>query len=193
MFRHRTLASVPAAARQEPPHPDTIAAMLLNYRLSFAQLKVQYYPMLKLEKLLLGHATNASQYFAIWPTGYRTCNLIIPNFLNCPQLLLGSTARSAIIGMVMHYSSRASKSRYCSLHTCVFAMRRGVPAEVLRSNLFSEGQATAVDAALRLGTFPSTMTKASRDLLYQTHSSDDVEWIIRKLCALFTAFTARAR
>jgi hypothetical protein len=58
-------------------------------------------------------------------------------------------------------------------------MRRGVPAEVLRGNIFSESQASAVDAALRLGTFPSTMTKGCRDLLFQTHSADDVEWIIR--------------
>jgi hypothetical protein len=140
---------------------------------------VHFYPQLRLEKLLLGHAANSSQYFAIWPPGHRTFMLIIPNFLNCPQLLLGPSSRSAVIGMAMHYSSRASKSRYCSLHTCVFAMRRGVPAEVLRSNLFSESQAAAVDAALRLGTFPSTLTKGCRDLLYQTHSADDVGWIIR--------------
>lgn len=166
--------------RLEDPHPDTVASMLNNYRVSFAQLKVKHYPMLRLEKVMLGAAPNSDQYLAIFPPGFRTAMLIIPNMLNVPQLLLGTGTPSSIIGVAMHYSSRASKSRYCSLHTCVFALRRGVPAEVIRSNAFSEQQAVAVDAALRLGTFPSTMTKECRDLLYQVHTADDVDWIISK-------------
>lgn len=59
-----------------------------------------------------------------------------------------------------------------------FALRRGLPAAVLRSNAFNEEQATAVDAALRLATFPSTMTRDCRDLLYQVHGPDDAEWIV---------------
>lgn len=164
--------------RQEDPHPDTVASMLNNYRVPFSQLKVKHYAMLKLEKVMLGAAPNSDQYLAIFPPGWRTAMVIIPNMLNVPQLLLGTGTPSSVIGVAMHYSSRASKSRYCSLHTCVFALRRGVPAEVIRSNAFNEQQAVAVDAALRLGTFPSTMTRECRELLYQVHTPDNVEWII---------------
>lgn len=104
--------------------------------------------------------------------------LIVPNLLNIPQLLLGAGTASSVIGVAMHYSSRASKSRYCSLHTACFAMRRGIPAAILRTNAFNEEQAVAVDVALRLSTMPSTMTRDCHDLLYQVHTRDDVEWII---------------
>jgi hypothetical protein len=149
------------------PHPETIASMLYHHRVSFAELKVKHFAMLKLEKMMLGAAPNTDTYLAIYPIGLRTSFLIIPNLLNIPQLMLGSGTPSSIVGIAMHYSSRASKSRYCSLHTACFALRRGIPAAVLRSNAFTEAQAVAVDAALRLGSFPSTMSKDCRDLLYQ--------------------------
>lgn len=104
--------------------------------------------------------------------------LIIPNLLNIPQLMLGTGTASSVIGVAMHYSSRASKSRYCSLHTACFALRRGIPAAVLGTNAFNEEQAVAVDAALRLSTMPSTMNRDCRDLLYEVHKRDDVEWIV---------------
>lgn len=65
-----------------------------------------------------------------------------------------------------------------------FALRRGIPAAVLQSNVFNEAQASAVDTALRLGTFPSTMTRDSRDILYEAHSADDVEWIIMAIAMM---------
>lgn len=99
------------------PHPETIAAMLLKQRVSFGQLKVRHYAMLKLEKLMLGAAPNTDAYLAIYPTGLRTSMLLVPNLLNIPHILLGTATPSSVIGVAMHYSSRASKSRYCSLHT----------------------------------------------------------------------------
>lgn len=102
--------------------------------------------------------------------------LIVPNLLNIPQLVVGAGTASSVIGVAMHYSSRAAKSRYCSLHTACFALRRGIPEAVLRTNAFNEEQAVAVDAALRLSSMPSTMTRGCRDLLYEVHTRDDVEW-----------------
>lgn len=161
-------------------HPETVAAMLKNHRVSFKELKRQYYPMLRLEQMMIGASPNSDTYLAIWPTGLRTAMLIIPNFLNCPQLLLGRKAWASKIGLAMHYSARSAKSRYCSLHTCVFALRRGIPAEVIRSNAFSASQAVVVDTALRMGAFPHTMSREARTMLFRDHTADQVEWIVCK-------------
>lgn len=160
------------------PHPDTLAAMLVKQRVPFSRLKTRHYGMMKMQKLLTGSAPNLDGYLAIYPPGFRSYLLLIPNMLNIPHLLLGTATPSAVIGVAMHYSSRAAKSRYCSLNSAVFALRRGIPEAVLQSNMFSEGQAAAVDAALRLGSFPCTMTADCRKLLYKVHSRDDVEWIV---------------
>lgn len=100
------------------PHPDTLAAMLHKHRVPFARLKVRHYGMMKLQKLMLGSAPNMDSYLAIYPPGLRSYMLLIPNMLNVPNLLLGTGTPSSVIAVALHYSSRASKSRYCSLHTC---------------------------------------------------------------------------
>lgn len=102
----------------DAPHPDTLAAMLYNFRIPFARLKVRHYGMMKLQKLMLGNATNMDSYLAIYPPGLRSYMLMIPNMLNVPNLLLGTGTPTSVIAVALHYSSRAAKSRYCSLHTC---------------------------------------------------------------------------
>jgi hypothetical protein len=45
-------------------------------------LHERYGPLLELVRRLIGVVPNCDSYLEIWPTGFRSYNVIVPNLLN---------------------------------------------------------------------------------------------------------------
>jgi hypothetical protein len=103
----------------------TLAQQLQPSALDFALLEANYRPMLRLVRELIGVVPNCDPLLEIWPIGFRTYNLLVPNCLNLPFSIFGWGVDKAILGLAMYASSRAAACAYCSAHTCSFALRRG--------------------------------------------------------------------
>ena len=68
---------------------NTLANQLSPSSGDISDLKQDYSPMLNLVETLIGVVPNAHPILDIWPIGFRTYNLLVPNFLNLPVSLLG--------------------------------------------------------------------------------------------------------
>ncbi|MGI9598096.1 MAG: hypothetical protein ACR2QK_18170 [Acidimicrobiales bacterium] len=133
--------------------------------------------MLKLVEQLIGVVPNCDPLLEIWPTGFRTYNLLVPNLLNLPASLFGSGAPKDLVGLAMYTASRAAECMYCSAHTCSFALRRGASPEALT------GQYSAVEAAVAtvaegISRVPAHLTKADVTDLKKHLTDDEAEWIV---------------
>src|SRR5262249_28597061 len=67
-------------------------------------------------------------YLEIWPVGFRSFGVMVPNLLNLPILLWGLAAPRHVIGLAMYAASRTAECACCSAHSCSFALRRGAPS-----------------------------------------------------------------
>lgn len=74
---------------------NTIAQKLKSSEIDLETLHDNYHPMLELVKELLGVVPNCDKLLEIWSTGFRTYNLIVPNFLNLPFSLLTTVVEFA--------------------------------------------------------------------------------------------------
>ncbi|MEO1005243.1 MAG: hypothetical protein AAFW67_05190, partial [Cyanobacteria bacterium J06638_38] len=68
---------------------NTIAQQLKSSEIDFETLHKNYHPMLGLVRELIGVVPNCDKLLEIWSPGFRTYNLIVPNFLNLPFSLFG--------------------------------------------------------------------------------------------------------
>ena len=75
---------------------------------SFDELGETYKPDLAIVRELIGAVPNCDNHLEIWPPGFRTYNLVVPNFLNLPGSLLGQGAPKDLVGLAMYASSRAA-------------------------------------------------------------------------------------
>ncbi|MDH3293376.1 MAG: hypothetical protein OER95_03535 [Acidimicrobiia bacterium] len=157
--------------------PSTLAEVLSKDRVEFDELQQSYNPVLKLVNVLIGVVPNCDRYLEIWPPGFLTYNLMVPNFLNLPAGLLGLGAPKDIVGLAMYTSSRAAECMYCSAHTCSYALRRGSSADAVTGASRTEAQAAAVAVAEALSTVPHSYTPDLGDRLRQHFSAEDAEWI----------------
>jgi len=107
---------------------DTLFAILQPHIVPMETLRARGYgSVLEIVQLLLGVVPTCDMLLEIWPPAFHAYNVIVPNFLNLPALLLGvGTRPSSLITLAMYVSSRAAECAYCSAHCCTFAMRRGV-------------------------------------------------------------------
>ncbi len=158
--------------------PTTLAEVLAEDRIEFSELKEEYSPVLNLVDVLIGLIPNCDPYLEIWPPGFRTYNLIVPNFLDLPQSLLGRSAPKDVVGLGMYTSSRAADCMYCSAHTCSFALRRGSSAEAVTGESRSAGESAAVAVAEALSTMPHHYTPELGRELQRHYSPADTEWIV---------------
>ena len=62
----------------------TFISPLRSAAVDFARLDRDYAPMLQLVRLLIGVVPNCDPYLAIWPPGFLSYNLLVPNLLNLP-------------------------------------------------------------------------------------------------------------
>ncbi len=156
---------------------NTLAQQIDAASVSFEELDKHHRPMLKLVEQLIGVVPNCDRLLEIWPTGFRTYNLLVPNLLNLPASLFGSGAPKELVGLSMYISSRAAECMYCSAHTCSFALRRGATPETLTGN-YSPVEAAVAAVAEGLGRVPAHLTKADITDLRKHLDDDEVEWVV---------------
>jgi alkylhydroperoxidase family enzyme len=158
---------------------DTMAAATLTDRLRPAAVDVSHLgrevaPLLQLVRLLIGVVPNCDAYLAIWPPGFRTYNLLVPNFLNLPFSVWGWGPPAVPLGLALYTASRTARCAYCTAHTCSFSLRRGAPPAAL-AGVLSPAAGAAVIAAEALARIPCTFTCRQRDQLLRHFSARDAE------------------
>ena len=152
---------------------DTLLPVAVNPK----ELEKKYKPVLGLVNELLGFLPNADPVLEIWPTAFRTYNLLIPNLMNLPQSLMGNKELKKMISLAMFFSSRSADCRYCTAHACTFVLRRGGSADLIKSKL-SPKEKVVADVATAMATIPSTMTLELRQEMEKHFSEKDASWIV---------------
>ena len=161
----------------------TLAQELESEAVDFEQLHHDYEPVLRLVKELIGVIPNCDPYLEIWPIGFRSYNLLVPNLLNLPFLLVGLGVRKDLVGLAMYVSSRSAGCDYCAAHTCSFALRRGTSANAVLGD-YDEIEAAVASVADSLGRAPSDLTNAQVKELDKHLSPEDVEWIVLSIAIM---------
>lgn len=156
---------------------STLAQTLADAKIAWDQLERDYHPLLSMVRALIGVAPNCDVYLEIWPPAFRAYNLLVPNSLNLPAMLLGAGARKDLIGLAMYATSRAAGCMYCSAHCCSFALRRGASATAIQEQGDAAEQAT-VAFAKALGTMPATLTPQHLQALAPHYSAADRQWLL---------------
>lgn len=157
---------------------DTLAEAVANDRVEFDELYKRYNPVLQLVNVLLGVVPYCDRYLEIWRPGFRTYNLMVPNFLNLPGSLLGFGASKDLVGLGIYASSRAAECAYCSAHTCTFALRRGSTTEAVTGESRTPEEAAVFSIAEALSTDPHHYVPEIGAELARLFSQDDAEWIV---------------
>ncbi len=157
---------------------NTLAEAVAHDRVDFDVLHQRYKPVLNMVDVLIGVVPYCDPYLEIWQPGFRTYNLMVPNFLDLPSGLFGLGAPKDIVGLGMYTSSRAASCAYCSAHTCSYALRRGSSAEAVTGESRSPGEAAAVAVAEALSTDPHHYTPDVGEELRSHYSAEHAEWIV---------------
>ncbi len=154
----------------------TLIRSLRPAAVDFVQLHREYGPLLQIVRLLIGVVPNCDPVLAIWPLGFRTYNLLVPNLLNLPFSVWGFGPPAVTLGLAMCAASRAAQCAYCTAHTCSFTLRRGSPPEKLAGAL-TPAEASAVAVAEALARIPCDLTPDRRQELLRHFSAADAERI----------------
>jgi alkylhydroperoxidase family enzyme len=133
--------------------------------------------MLRLVEQMIGVVPNCDPYLEIWPTGFKTYNLLVANLLNMPQSILGQGAPKDLVALGMYVSSRAAECMYCSAHTCSFALRRGLSPDALVGD-YSPVEAAVAGVAEGMSRVPDDLLKSDITELRKHLDDGDVEWVV---------------
>ncbi len=156
---------------------ETLAQEIEPDWVSVEQLDDDYRPVLKMVRELIGVIPNCNPILEIWPAGFRTFNLLVPNMLNLPAALLGHGAPKDLVGIAMYASSNAAGCPYCTAHHCSFAIRRGAdPNAVLGDR--SAAEAAVADLAEAMAVVPPQVTPQHLRAVEQHLPDDHIEWIV---------------
>ncbi|MEO7068974.1 MAG: hypothetical protein ABI131_00615, partial [Nostocoides sp.] len=146
-----------------------LTSLLHDRRVSWDKLQRKYGPLLKLVHTVLGVVPNCDPYLEIWPTAFRTYNVLVPNLLNLPVPVLGvGGPPPQAVGLSMYVASRTAGCAYCSAHSCSFAMRRGATPELLVAALLPDrpsvtrAELATITVARALAAQPSALTAADK-------------------------------
>ncbi|HZF08022.1 MAG TPA: hypothetical protein VFE33_04440 [Thermoanaerobaculia bacterium] len=156
---------------------DTLSQSLQPAAVEVSRLGEEYRPLLQLVRLVIGIVPNCDSLLAIWPPGFRSYNLLVPNLLNLPFSIWGLGPPAVPLGLALYTASRTAGCPYCTAHTCSFTLRRGAPAETLTGDR-SPAESAAVAAAEALARIPSVFTREHRDELRRHFSAPDAERIV---------------
>ncbi len=156
----------------------TLAEAIQKDSVSFDELHGRYDPVLQLVEVLIGVVPNCDRYLEVWRPGFRSYNLLVPNFLNLPASIVGRSAAKDVVGLGMYASSRAASCNYCAAHTCSFALRRGSSAAAVTGDDRTPLEDATVAVAEALSYDQHTYTRAVGDELRSHVSADDAEWIV---------------
>jgi alkylhydroperoxidase family enzyme len=156
--------------------PDTLSRSLQSSSIGLSRLRGEYGPMLELVRLVIGVVPNCDSLLAIWPLGFRSYNLLVPNLLNLPFSVWGWGPPVVPLGLALYTASWTARCSYCTAHTCSFALRRGARPETLAGKR-SPAESAAVAAAEALASIPCAFTRQHRDELRRHFSARDAEGI----------------
>jgi len=156
---------------------ETLAAGLKPASVDFETLHKNYNPLLVLVKELIGVIPNCDPILEIWPPGFRTYNLLVPNLFNLPNTLFGKKSFKVAMGLAMYASSKAASCAYCTAHTCSFALRRGISSQAL-SGIRTPKEQAVVALAEGLSRVPADLTLAECHAMTEYFSPSEVEWIV---------------
>ncbi len=132
-----------------------LAEMMVEERVPVPVLHERYSSVINMVEALIGVVPNCNPYFEIWPPAFRIFNLIVPNFLDLPNLLFGRGAPKDMVGLALYASARAASCRYCTAHGCAFAMRRNARLEAISGEARTPREAAVVDFAEALSADPA--------------------------------------
>jgi alkylhydroperoxidase family enzyme len=158
---------------------QTLAEHLKPVSVDWSTLHNQYNPLLSLVRELIGIIPNCDTLLEIWPPGFRTYNLLVPNFFNLPKTLFGSKSFKASMGLAMYASSKAACA-YCTSHACSFALRRGLRSEAI-SGARTEKEQAVVTLAEKLSNIPSTLTMSDVEAVNKHFTPSEVEWLVNSI------------
>lgn len=189
--------------RSLPLPKNSIFRIIQPHLLSLQEVAKQGWAApLAIVQLMIGVRPTCSMVLHLWPPAYECYNLIVPNFLNCPQLLLpGNEKLRSLVPLTMWVVSRANQCAYCAAHCCTFALRRGVDASVLRDAMDSvlsgkdgnkKSTLTPTEYAVArvaygLGTVPACLKPQDCHALAEYLSPSEIEWIVAAT-AMFGSF-----
>jgi alkylhydroperoxidase family enzyme len=156
---------------------ETLAQAIQPEWVSTEQLDDDYRPVLKMVRELIGVIPNCNPVLEIWPTGFRTFNLLVPNLLNLPAALVGQGAPKDLVGIAMYSSSNAAGCPYCTAHHCSFAIRRGADPDAVLGKR-TEAEAAVANLAEAMAVVPARVTKAHIEAVEAHLSDTDIEWIV---------------
>jgi hypothetical protein len=163
----------------------SLASLLADHRVPWETLHARYGPLLRMVQTVIGVVPNCDPYLEICEPGFRTYNIMVPNFLNLPFSIFGVRAAPAdVVGMGMYVSSRTAECSYCSAHSCSFALRRGASAEKMAQALvggretFTPGELATVAVAQSLARVPTELTASEREELERCFPPGTAEWIV---------------
>jgi len=156
--------------------PDTLSWSLRPSAVDLSQLGREYRPLLQLVRLVIGVVPNCDSLLAIWPTGFRSYNLLVPNLLNLPFSVWGWGPPVVPLGLALYTASWTARCAYCTAHTCSFALRRGADPATLTGSR-SPAESAAVAAAEALARIPCAFTREHRDDLRRHVSAQNAERI----------------
>lgn len=155
----------------------TIAQHLESACVPIEDLNENYGPMLALVEELIGVVPDCDSYLEIWPPGFRTYNLCVPNLLNLPNTIVSRSELKAHMGLAMYVSSRTAGCPYCAAHTSSFALRRGASESALDGSRRTPVQQAIVALAVGMASEPSSWDRDCVEELGLYLSADDIEWI----------------
>lgn len=158
---------------------QTLSDGLKTSAVDWETLHSNYNPLLNLVRVLIGVIPNCDQTLEIWPPGFRSYNLLVPNMFNLPNTLFGGKSLKASMGLAMYASSKAACA-YCTAHTCSFALRRGARAEAI-AGLRTEKEQAVVDMAEKLASIPSSLTMTEIDAVRKYFSASETEWLVNAI------------
>jgi len=157
----------------------TLAQRLESSAVDDETLQSTYGPMRALVKEILGVVPSAGSYLEIWPPAFRSYNLLVPNLLNLPAMLLpGFGAPKDMVGLGVYVSSRAAKCMYCSAHTCSFASRRGAGPLAITGMERTPAERSIADLAQGIASVPHSVTREKVEAVSDHFTPSQSEWIV---------------
>lgn len=155
---------------------ETLARSLRPAAVDFSRLSRDHGALLQIVRLIIGVVPNCDPLLAIWPPGFRTYNLLVPNLLNLPFSVWGFGPPAVTLGLALCSASRAAQCAYCTAHTCSFTLRRGSSREKLAGILIPSEKASVI-AAEALASIPCAFTAEHKAGLREHFSAADAERI----------------
>ena len=159
----------------------TLAQALRPSMVDPDEIERNYKPLIRIVRELIGVVPNCNPVLEIWPAGFRTFNVLVPNLLNLPPALLGQGAPKDLIGLAMYVGSSTAGCPYCTAHHCSFAIRRGTSVETIVDADYTPAEAAVAAVARGLASVPASITQAHVHEIERHLDREDVEWVVLAL------------